>query len=494
MNQKPEPRSRLARLAAVPAAALALLSSACMVGPKYQRPDAPAPPAFKELPPAGWKQAQPNDGALRGKWWEIYGDTALNELEERVAVSNQNVLAAEAQFRAARDAVRIARTALYPTVSAGTSITNSRVSTAGLSALAASSAMRTSLQFPAVDFSYQADVWGSIRRSIQASAESAQIGAAQLENARLAIQSSLASFYFELHGIDGEIELLESTVKSYAEYLTLTKNRFAGGVASEADVAQAETQLDTARAQLTDLGVARAQFEHALAVLTGRSPAELSVPPRTLTAPPPAIPLSLPSELLERRPDIAAAERQMAFQNEQVGIARAALYPSIGFTASAGFQGSKLTNILSWPSRFWSFGPSLSQVVYDAGRRRAALRQQQDVFDAAVANYRQTVLNAFQQVEDSLAALRILEGESAQAQEAVASAQHSLDISSLQYKAGVVSYLQVITAQTFVLQNRRTAVDLTTRRLTASVLLIETLGGGWNVSQLPSAESLKSGS
>jgi NodT family efflux transporter outer membrane factor (OMF) lipoprotein len=263
-------------------------------------------------------------------------------------------------------------------------------------------------------------------------------------------------------------------------------------VASGADVAQAETQLDTARAQLTDFEVARAQYEHAIAILTGRPPSELSIERRALNAPPPPIPVAVPSALLERRPDIANAERQMAAQNEQIGIAKAAFYPTIGIGGSVGLQGTSLLNVLSWPSRFWSLGPNASQLIYDAGRRRAILQQQQDLFDASVAVYRQTVLNAFQQVEDALSALRILERESAQVKQAVDGAQRSLDISTAQYKAGVVSYLQVMTAQTFLLQNQRTAVDLLARRLAASVQLVEALGGGWNASRLPSVESLKS--
>jgi NodT family efflux transporter outer membrane factor (OMF) lipoprotein len=483
MSQKPDLRSPVSRTGTALAVALALVSSACMVGPRYQRPAAPAPPAFKEAPPAGWKEAQPDDGALRGNWWEIYGDAALNGLEERISVSNQNVLAAEAQFRAAKDAVRAARSALYPSVTAGAAITTSRTRATG---------QTNSFQIPGLDFSYQADVWGSIRRTVMASAETAQASAAQLENARLSLEAELAIDYFALHGLDGDIEVFENTVKSYEEYLTLTRNRFAGGVASGADVAQAETQLDTARAQLTDFEVARAQYEHAIAILTGRPPSELSIERRALNAPPPPIPVAVPSALLERRPDIANAERQMAAQNEQIGIAKAAFYPTIGIGGSVGLQGTSLLNVLSWPSRFWSLGPNASQLIYDAGRRRAILQQQQDLFDASVAVYRQTVLNAFQQVEDALSALRILERESAQVKQAVDGAQRSLDISTAQYKAGVVSYLQVMTAQTFLLQNQRTAVDLLARRLAASVQLVEALGGGWNASRLPSVESLKS--
>jgi NodT family efflux transporter outer membrane factor (OMF) lipoprotein len=492
MSHKPDLRSPFSLAGAALAAVMALFSTACMRGPVYQRPPAPAPAAFKEPPPAGWKEAQPNDGAIRGKWWEIYGDPALNALEEQISISNQNVLAAEAQFRAAKDAVRAARSALYPSVTGGAAITNSRTSTAGLSsAAAASSGQKTSIQFPAVDFSYQVDVWGSIRRSVQASAITAQASAAQLENARLSVQASLAIYYFELHGLDGDIETIENTVRSYEEYLALTRNRVAGGVATGADVAQAETQLNTTRAQLTELGVSRTQYEHAIAILTGRPPSELSIPQLVLTVPPPRIPVGVPSMLLERRPDIANLERQMASQNEQIGIAQAALYPTVSISGALGLQGSSLLNLLNWPSRFWSLGPSAAQMIYDAGKRRAILKQEQDLFDVNVANYRQTVLTAFQQVEDALSSLRILESESGQVKQAVDAARRSLDISTAQYKAGVVSYLPVLTAQTSLLSNQRSAVDLLTRRLTASVQLIEALGGGWNASQLPTVESLK---
>ncbi len=478
-------------------AAIALLSGACMVGPKYKPPTAPVPPAFKEPPPEGWKEAQPNEVALRGKWWEIYNDTDLNALEDRIDISNQNILAAEAQFRASRDSIRAARSALFPTVTAGASITSVRTPTSGVSGVsgtAAQSGIHTSFQLPFVDFSWEADVWGSIRHSIQASAETAQISAAQLENARLSIQAELALAYFGLHGLDGDLELLAAAVNMYEESLTLTQNRFAGGVASGLDVAQAETQLDTARAQLTDVGAARAQFEHAIAILVGKPPSELSMARRILAVPPPPIPIAVPSALLERRPDIAGAERQMAVQNEQIGIAKAAFYPSVTIGGSLGLQASAVSKLVNWPSRFWSVGPTVSQIVYDAGRRRAVLKQQQDLFDFTVANYRQTVLNAFQQVEDALSTLRILETESVQVQQAVDAAQRSLDISTAQYKAGVVNYLQVITAQEFLLQNQRSSVDLLTRRMTASVQLIEAMGGGWDASQLPSVEKLKAGS
>jgi NodT family efflux transporter outer membrane factor (OMF) lipoprotein len=452
-----------------------------MVGPKYQRPTAPVPAAYKESPPAtwkemqGWKQAQPSDSAKRGKWWEIYNDPELNVLEEQVSISNQNVLAAEAQFREARYAVRIVRSSLFPTVTASPSIVNSRAPVTGIV---------TTYDLP-VDVSYQADIWGSIRRSVRASAESAQASAALLENARLSYQAELAQDYFELRGTDGEKELLETTVSSYQDYVKLTQDRFNSGVASGSDVAQAQTQLNTARAQLIDYDVARAQYEHAIAVLAGKPPAELSITRRPIKITPPPVPVGVPSTLLERRPDIAASERQMAAANEQIGIAKAAFYPTLTLSGSAGVETSRFLRWINWPSRFWSVGPEAAETLFDAGRRRAALNQSVAAFDATVATYRQTVLTAFQQVEDNLAALRVLENEAQAEDEAVKAAQNSLDISTYQYKAGTVNYLTVITEQAILLADQVQAVSILTRRLSASVLLIEALGGGWDASTLP---------
>jgi NodT family efflux transporter outer membrane factor (OMF) lipoprotein len=473
-------------------AALMLLSSGCMVGPKYKRPGAPVPPAFKEQPPAGWKEAQPNDGVIRGKWWEIYKDPELNALEEQVNISNQNVLAAEAQYRAAKDAVRIARSALFPTIGANPSITNTRISSTLSNNNQFSPGIRTDYLLP-IDFSYQADVWGSIRRTVKASADTAQASAAQLENARLSFQAELAQDYFLLHGTDAEEDLLERTVKSYEQYLELTRNRYKGGIASGGDVAQAETQLETARAQLIDLGVARAQFEHAIAILIGKPPSALSVARKIRKAPPPPVPVGVPSALLERRPDIAAAERQMASANEQIGIAQAAYYPALTLGLSVGFESSSFLQWFTWPSRFWSVGVQAAETIFDAGKRHAQTAQAKALYDATVANYRQTVLTGFQQVEDNLAALRILEKEEHTQDAAVLAAQQFLDISSAQYKAGTTSYLQVIIAQTAAFQTERTAVDILTRRMVASVLLVEALGGGWDASKLPSAKDLLRG-
>ena len=344
-----------------------------------------------------------------------------------------------------------------------------------------------------MDVSYEADIWGSVRREFQAIVEAAQVSDAQLENARLSYQAELAQDYFQLRGVDGEKALLQTTVKSYEEYLKLTQDRFNNGVASGSDVAQAQTQLNTARAQLIDFDVARAQFEHAIAVLTGKAPAELSVSASPIKITPPPVPAGVPSTLLERRPDIAAAERQMAAANEQIGIAQAAFYPTVSISAAAGLESNQFLKWISWPSRFWSVGPQLAETLFDAGRRRATVQQNVAAYDATVANYRQTVLVGFQQVEDNLAALRVLEKEAQAENDAVLAAQNSLDISTYQYKAGTVNYLTVITEQAILLQDQVQALNILTRRMDASVILIEALGGGWNTSKLPSVTELKAG-
>jgi NodT family efflux transporter outer membrane factor (OMF) lipoprotein len=486
--------------------ALAVLTG-CMVGPNYKRPSAPVPPAFKEQPPpgfkeaqgAGWKPGQPADDRLKGKWWEIYKDPDLNALQEAVTLNNQNVLQAEAQYREARDAVRAARAALYPTVTTAPAITESRgggvggASGAGAAVVPGGSSLRTFYNFP-FNITYTVDLWGAIRRSVTAAVAQAQVSAANMENLRLLYQSDLAVDYFELHGLDGDIALLTRTVASYQDYLQLTRTRFAGGVASDLDVAQAEAQLYSAQTTLTDFAVARHQFEHAIAVLSGRPPAELTVAAKVLTMPPPPVPIAVPSELLERRADIAINERQMAAANEQIGIAKAAYYPTLTLSGAAGFQGSRITTWISWPSRFFSMGPVLSETLFDAGRRRAVVAETVAAYDATVAGYRQTVLTAFQQVEDQLSTLRTLSEEYNTVEDSVKSAERALTLSSAQYRAGTTSYLTVITSQATALAAERTQVDLLTRRLTSSVLLIQALGGGWDFSQLPTAKDVRTGS
>jgi NodT family efflux transporter outer membrane factor (OMF) lipoprotein len=480
-------------LPSVTLTAFLLGSTACMVGPNYQRPTAPAPAAFKEPLPTGWKEADPNDGAIRGKWWEVYQDPTLNALEEQVAISNQNVLAAEANYRAARYAVRIARAGLFPTVAVGTTLTTATASSAvaaSLATVSAPSVVATTYSAP-VTVSWPADIWGSVRRSVRASQATAQADYALLENARLSYQSELAQDYFQLRGADGDIELLQRTVTSYADYLKLTHSRYNAGVASGADVAEAQTQLDTTRAQLIDLGVTRQQFEHAIAMLVGKAPSQVEISSAVLKNPPPPIPVALPSALLERRPDVAAAERQMASLHEQIGIAVAAYYPTLDLVGSLGFSGLFSHGFL-WPSRFFSATPNLTETVYDAGKRRAQVKEAEALFDSSVANYRETVLTSFQQVEDDLAALRILANEAIATDQAVKAAEDSLTISTAQYKAGIVAYLQVITAQAAALSAERTAVDLLTRRLVSSVMLIQALGGGWGTTMPGTTEMLRS--
>jgi len=464
-------------------AVLLLVLSSCAIGPKYVRPPAPSPAAYREEVPAGWKEAQPDDGALRGKWWTVYNDPGLNALEDQVSISNQNVLAAEAQFREAKAALGIARAGQSPAVTATPFLTASGAG--GIPGVGGVFSMP-------INGTYPIDLWGSIRRTVAANSAVAQASAAQLENAKLLYQAELASDYFQIQGLDASLQLLDATVKSYVQNVQLTQDRYDGGVASMSDIAQAQTQLESARLQLTDLGVQRAQFEHAIAVLTGRPPSELSIPALGNQSPPPTTLVGLPSALLERRPDVAAAERQVVVANEQIGIAEAAFYPSLNLGATAGSQATAILDLLSLPSRFWSVGPQLAETLFDGGKRHAQVKLSEASYDATVANYRQTVLTAFQQVEDSLSQLRILSDESDIAERAVKAAQQSLDISTIQYRAGTANYLQVITAQTSTLQNQRSEVDLLTRRMVASVSLIQALGGGWDASQLPSAENLRS--
>lgn len=489
------------RILATALAAFTIVVTGCTVGPNYKRPSAPAPPAFKEAPPPdfkeaeaqGWKQAQPGDAYMKGKWWEVYQDPALNALEEQVAISNQNVQQAEAQYRQAKAAVRVARAALFPTVSTGPSISfaqnGSNTSVNGSTAtssgtITSNNSLRQSYSLP-IDVSWEPDLWGSIRRGITGASNTAQAVAADVENAKLLFQSELAQDYFQIHANDADADLLRRTEASYKEYLELTQNRFAGGVASDLDVAQAESQLYGTQSALIDLGVQRAQLEHAIAILIGKAPVDVNIAILPLTSTPPPVPIGVPSQLLERRPDIAGSERRVAAANEQIGIAMAAFYPNLTLGGSAGLQSSSLAKWFTWPSRFWSVGPQLGLTLFDAGRRRAIVSEDQAAYDATVATYRQTVLTALQQVEDNLAALRILEIEAAKVADTVASSNRALSVSSDQYKAGIQSYLVVITAQATLLNAERTQVSLLGRRLVASVLLIQALGGGWDTSKLP---------
>jgi NodT family efflux transporter outer membrane factor (OMF) lipoprotein len=457
------------------------------------KPNVPVAPSFKEpLPPefkeaSGWKRGEPKDDMHRGKWWEIFGDPALNALEDQIEVSNQSLAAAEAQLRGARAAIRIQRSNLYPTVSGGVSVSGQGTSGSLGRGTAAQSSIIT---LPTVSATWEPDVFGAIHRSIEASTASAQATAADLANLRLLLQTELALDYFQLHGLDAQKALLDSNVAAYQQAVQLTVNRYNQGVASQVDVAQAQTQLEQTRAQSTDTMIARQQFEHAIATLLGKSPADLTIPFEPLKATPPPVPGVIPSELLERRPDIAAAERRVAAANANVGVAISSYYPVITLGASAGLQGSSLVNLFTWPSRFWSLGPSASTLLWDNGRRRGITEQAEASYDITVANYRQSVLNAFENVEDNLAALRYLEQESREQAAAVGYAERSLQLAQNRYNGGITTYLEVITAQSVALSNERTAVGLQIRRMTASVGLIQALGGGWDSSQLPTGKEL----
>ncbi len=480
------------RLGLISAAALLLLTAGCMVGPKYTRPDAPIAPTFKETSEweegDGWKVAQPNDTALRGKWWELYGDTKLNEVEEQVDPSNQTLKEAEANFRQARATIRFNRAAEAPTIGVAPSISAVRAS--ANQPYTSPSLVNNGtgdLTLP-VDLSYEVDLWGRIRRTVTASKEQAQASAADLDTVRLSLHAEVAIDYFEVRNADAQKQLLDDTVKAYSDALQLTKYRFEGGAAPRADVAQAQTQLDQTRVQASDIMVQRAQYEHALAILIGKPPAEFHLPPTPINVEAPVlpgVPVTLPAQLLERRPDIAEAERRMAAANEQIGIAKAAYYPTLNIAAAVGLEGTSVLNWFEWPSRFWAVGPTLSETLFDAGRRRATTEAALAAYDGNVATYRQTVLNAYQQVEDNLVALHILNTESAQQHSATASAEESLQLSQNRYAGGVDTYLQVVIWQTTALTNERNDIDIMRRRLEANVLLIKALGGGWDTSKLP---------
>ena len=472
-------------LALVILLALFLVAAGCTVGPKYKLPASPATPNFKEPPPNNWKEAQPQDSELRGNWWEIFGDADLNGLEDQVNVSNQNIAAAEARFRSARAAIRIARSGLFPTVTVGANSTTQRVSPNRANSGALITTGPTTLYELPLDINYEVDLWGRVRRMIEANVDVVQATAADVETIRLSMHAELAQDYFQMRGLDDEEKLFQSTIVAYQQALQLTTNQYNQGFVSQVDVAQAQTQLDTARAQYTDLGVARAQFEHAIAVITGKPPAEVTIPPANLPAEPPVIPVALPSQLLERRPDVASAERQAAAANAQIGVAKTAYYPTLSLTFTGGVQSSSLSNLLSWPSRFWSVGPALAETLFDGGARRGLTQEAEANYDQSVAVYRQSVLSAFQDVEDNLAALRILSEEAEQQDVAIASAQHSVDLAFSRYRGGITTYLEVVTAQNALLVNQRTGVEIRTRRMTASVLLVKALGGGWNVRDLP---------
>lgn len=478
-------------LLAASAVALLLLAG-CKVGPNYKTPNAILAPAFKEAPPTtfaeGWKTVQPSDTALKGDWWTLFNDAQLNALEVQVDTANQDLKSAEANFRAARAQIGYSRSFEAPTISTAPSTSSVRYSANQPYFNRSLASNGTGNLSVPVDLNYEIDLWGRVRRGVTQARANAQRADADLENARLSLHAELAMDYFNLRGADAQEQLLDNTIKVFTDALKLTQDRYDGGVAPMSDVAQARTQLDQAIVQRTDVDAIRTQNEHAIAVLIGKAPAELTIPPTALDMTGqtlPAIPGVLPATLLERRPDIASQERSMAAANEQIGIAQAAYYPTLSLSASAGFTGSSVLNWFTWPSRFWAVGPQLSQTIFDAGRRRAVKAISVAQYDETVANYRQTTLTAFQQVEDNLAVLRVLESEAQQQHAATVSAEESQTLFETRYEGGVDTYLQVVTWQTAALSNQRNEIDILQRRLNASVLLIKALGGGWDRKSLP---------
>jgi NodT family efflux transporter outer membrane factor (OMF) lipoprotein len=469
----------------------ALLLQGCVVGPKYHRPTVDTPGTFKEVTPDdlkkmdGWKVAQPQDSALHGKWWEILGDPQLNALEEQVNISNQNVAAAFANFMAARALVREARAQYFPTLTAGASITRQRQPSTATGS--ATTFTEYSLPF---DASWTPDLFGRVRNTVRAAAANAQASAADLENTRLTAQAELAVDYFQLRGQDALKQLLDSTVVAYEKSLELTKALYETGIDSDESVAQAETQLEATRALDTNIGILRSQYEHAIALLVGKPASSFSIAVEPLKTPPPAIPFGVPSQLLERRPDIAASERLMAQANAQIGVAKAAYFPTLTLSASAGLESTQGSSWFTWPSRFWSVGPAIAETIYDGGLRRATMEQYRAQYDQTVANYRNTVLTAFQQVEDNLSGLRILSKEIQEQDTAVVSAERSLKLATDRYRLGIDPYLNVITAETALVSNQQTAVNLRITQIVDSVQLIEAIGGGWDSSTLPTSQQI----
>ena len=465
-------------------AALALMFcvTGCTVGPNYHQPSAPTTPEFKSV--AGWQPVHPADQQIRGQWWEVYGDSELDALEEKVSVSNQSLKVAQTQYTQARAMVQYQRANYFPFLSAGVGATRLRNSENRANYFSGINNQYNDFSLP-LNVSWEPDVWGRVRRTVRAARENAQASAADVVNVQLILQAELALDYFQMRGLDAQQSILDATVAADEKALLLTNQLFHAGLDSQLDVQQAQTQLEITRAQDQDVAIARAQDEHAIAILIGEPPASLTIPARVVLYAPPSIPPGLPSQLLERRPDIAIAERQMASANEQIGIARSAYYPNFSLSGAGGFDSGRPGNWFTGPSTFWSVGLSAADTLVDWGQRHALNTMAQANYDGTVANYRETVLTAYQEVEDNLAALHILEGETQTQDRAVASAQQQMDIAMKLYTRGLDPYLNVIQAQSVVLSSELTSANLVTRRMTASVLLVKALGGGWDRSQLP---------
>jgi NodT family efflux transporter outer membrane factor (OMF) lipoprotein len=484
------------RLAALTAFCALLTLAGCKpVDPNYNRPDYTAPASYKEtgattvVPPqnpagGAWQPANPSDGMLKGKWWEIYQDQQLNSLEERVDSTNVQLKQALETYQAARDQVAATRANLFPTVSGSIGATPQKYSKNQPLFNKADATVYNDLTLGA-QASWEPDFWGRVRRTVEQARANAQVSAADAANVALMLHAEIAADYFALRGLDSQKLLLSDTVTDLEKQLQLTQNRLNGGVATEVDVDQARTQLETIRAQLVDVGVARAQYEHAIGTIANYDLSQFSIPSSPLDGQLPKIPIGVPTQLLERRPDIAAAERQAAAANAQIGIAVSAFYPNIPLTGTAGFQSVNFGTWIQGPSTFWTLGAQATELLFDAGQRHAVTDQARHAYEAQADAYRNTVFQAFQDVEDQLAALRILEQEATVEEGAVASARRSFDVSNTRYKGGVTSYLEVLTAEQTLLQNQVTAINIENRQYAASVGLVRALGGGWDVTQLP---------
>jgi NodT family efflux transporter outer membrane factor (OMF) lipoprotein len=461
------------------------LLSGCKVGPNYKAPAMPAPPAYTDDGHNGdWSSAKPADGVDRGLWWSIYQDNELNNLEQRCASANQNIAAALHAYEQTHDLVRENRSSLYPTVSIGAGASRNSISSNAPSRPTNASLTYSDFLVP-VNISWEPDLWGGVRRQIESSAANAQATSADLANTKLSLQGLLAVTFFQIRGIDLQLQLLRSTIDAYTEALQLTEDRLTGGLSSDSDVQQAKAQLEETRAQLIDLGVQREQFEHAIAVLVGEPATGFHIAEHPIVGDPPGIPTGVPSELLQRRPDIAAAERRVASANALIGVAKSAYFPTILLGASGGLQSRRIGNIFSSSSTQWNAGPSANEVLFDAGRRRAQMDFAVAQREQATALYREQVLSAFRDVEDQLSALRVLEQEASVQDKAVKAAQKSTELSTLRYKRGLAPYLEVLTNQTIELTDERAAASLVSRRIVASTQLKMALGGDWSSAQLP---------
>ncbi len=453
---------------------IALLAGCTSVGPDYAKPTTATPTLYKEA--EGWKIAEPKDDAIPEKWWQVFNDTELNTLEEQVAISNQNLQAVQAQFRQAQALAKSYRADYYPTVAGSASSTRNKPSGNSSNSINGSRIRNTNnISF---NLNWEADVWGRISRTVEAGDATLAATAGDIAAAKLSAQAELAQNYFAIRVADSQQQVLDEAVKTYQKSLQVTRNRYEAGVVGKSDVVQAETLLKTTQVQAADAAIQRAQLEHAIALLIGKAPSDVKVSVAALNANVPEVPLSIPSALLERRPDIAAAERRVAAANAQIGVAKAAFFPTISFSALAGVQSNTIDNLVTWPSRIWSLGSNLAMTIFDAGKRHALSDQAVAVYDENVANYRQTVLTAFQEVEDSLVALRVQQNEEKLQADALASAKISQEYTTNQYKAGVVSYLDVITVSNITLNNERSLISLRGNQITNSIVLIKALGGG----------------